>query len=459
MTSTALNIARRELGEDSSPDLVAAASTVAAATIDRLAEAIGDADHVPAQTPGSDQLWPLINARTSTFSSGGSKRFYARASGNAGLNLTTALDPDFAGSGKFPNGMLRTLLYCHGLTIEDPLAMAADMYLDAEPELRPLARRSLEAGLASMAEISELLDAGIVDTFFTPSDNLADGSQLAASLQQALATEDVQLDEDDVWLAFEASFIDGLQPHLQQLWKLIRAGDRNPPLDLVEEALANSSNPELVETFIDVVAAISPRGVVANAIDVVAHAAADLGRYGGHNDLLCPSDLFAQLAFVGTPKPLDEVRLSELARLQVPRLDDLLTNDAIRIRQDSEAFAAWRATLSQGLERARSLRQDSAVAPGAASQVMAETVAEARAAIFAESERSSVISKGWTGLLGFVAGAVAGASGTATGTAGAIAIGTAGGMIPPLVERVIAAADDRGFLRRHYLVFEPARLA
>lgn len=148
-----------------------------------------------------------------------------------------------------------------------------------------------------------------------------------------------------------------------------------------------------------------------------------------------------------------------MARLQVPRLDDLLTNDAIRIRQDSEAFAAWRATLSQGLERARSLRQDSAVAPGGASQVMAETVAEARAAIFAESERSSVISKGWTGLLGFVAGAIAGASGTATGTLGAIAIGTAGGMIPPLVERVIAAADDRGFLRRHYLVFEPARLA
>ena len=107
MTSTALNIARRELGEDSSPDLVAAASTVPAATIDRLAEAIGDAGHRPSQTPGSDQLWPLINARTSTFSSGGSNRFYARASGSAGLNLTAALDSDFAGSGKFPNGMLR----------------------------------------------------------------------------------------------------------------------------------------------------------------------------------------------------------------------------------------------------------------------------------------------------------------------------------------------------------------
>ena len=103
------------------------------------------------------------------------------------------------------------------------------------------------------------------------------------------------------WRSRRASSTD-FQPHLQQLWKLIRAGDRNPPLDLVEEALANSSNPELVETFIDVVAAISPRGVVANAIDVVAHAAADLGRFGGHNDLLCPSDLFAQLAFVGTPQ-------------------------------------------------------------------------------------------------------------------------------------------------------------
>lgn len=457
MTSTALNIARQELGEHSSPDLVAAANTADAATIDRLAEAIGDADHQPTQTPRSDQLWPLINARTSTFSSGGSNRFYARASGDAGLSLTAALDPDFAGSGKFPNGMLRTLLYCHGLTIEDPLAMAADMYLDVKPELRPLARRSLEAALASMAEISELLDTSIVDTFFTPSDDLVEASQLSTSMLEALDDERLQLDESDVWLAFEATFIDGLQPHLQQLWKLIRAGDRHPPLELVEDALADATNPELVETFIDVVSAINPRGVVANAIDVVAHAAADLGRYGGHNDLLCPSDLFAQLAFIGTPKPLDEVRLNELARLQVPRLDDLLTSDAIRIRQDSEAFAAWRATLSQGLERARSLRLDPSIADGAASQVVAETVAEARAAIFTESERSSVISHGWNGLLGFVAGALAGASGTATGTAGAIAIGTAGGMIPPLVERVIAAANDRDFLRRHYLVFEPAR--
>lgn len=439
------------------PDLVTACQAADTAIIERLVEAICDADHKPTQTPPPDQLWPMINARASAFSSGGSNRFYARASGAGGLNITAALDPNFAGTGKFPNGMLRTLLYCHGITIEDPLAMAADMFLDTRPELRPLARRSVEAALASMAEISSLLDSDIIDTFFTPSAELTGAAELSLWMIRSLDSEGIQLDESDIWSAFEASFIDGLQPELKQLWQLIRGGDRSPPLTLVEEALANSSNPELIETFVDVVAAINPRGVVENAVDVVAHAAADLARYGGRNDLLCPSKLFAQLAFLGTPEPLDEIRLAELAHIEVPRLDDLLTEDAVRIRQDSESFAAWRATLSRGLERARVLREDSAIAPGAASQVLAETVAEARAAIFAEASHSRVINRSWTGFLGFVAGAMAGASGAATGSAKGIAIATAGGLIPPLVDSVTSAANDRSFLLRHYLLFEPER--
>ena len=63
------------------------------------------------------------------------------------------------------NGVLRALLYCHGLIIEDPVAMAADMYLSTSPDARHLARMAVEAATSSMVEISELLDAEVVRTF------------------------------------------------------------------------------------------------------------------------------------------------------------------------------------------------------------------------------------------------------------------------------------------------------
>lgn len=453
MASVALDIACKRLEETPGPELIDAATRLPAQRIDDLCAAILAEQLRPSSSPPTTELWPLVNARTSTFTAGGSNRFYARASSAGGLNLVAAMDPNYAGTGKFPNGMLRTLLYCHGLVIEDPLAMAADMYIDASPETRPLARRAVEAALSSLVEISALLDSGVVQTFFTPTPSLVDVDDYRNHLISALDDDTLQYGEAEVWDAFEATFVEGLQPHLREIWRHVRSGNRHPPLSLVEDALANSSDVTMIETFIEVVAALQPRGVVENAIDVVATTAADLARYGSHHDLLYPSDLYAQLSCLGTAHPVDHLRLNELARIQVPRLDDLLTGDAVRIRQDSDAFAAWRSTLSSGLERAKTLREQLGGETDT-SHVVAETVAEAREALFAEVNRSATITAGWRGMLGFVAGALAGASGTATGTGTALAIGTAGGVVPPLFDAIARRGNDREFLRRHYLLFE-----
>lgn len=453
MSSPALRVAASELGADFGPDLVSALGSLTVEQMANLCEAVLDADLRPAYTPPQHELWPLVNARTSTFEAGGSNRFHARSAGPAGLNLVAATDAHFAGTGRFPNGILRALLYCHGLVIEDPLALAAEMFLDASADRRRVMATSVVAGASSLVEIESLLRNGVVDTFFTRSDALVDVEPFRGPLVAAIDDPAAELDRDRIWGAFEATFVDGLQPQLQEIWRRVRAGDASPPLSLVEEAVAVSQDPSLIEVFIDVVASITPSAVVNNVIDVVAHTAADVARYGSRHDLLCPSPLYAELVYLGTARPADQLRLAELARVQVPRLDELLTEDAVAIRQNSEAFAAFRGALSRGLERAQSLRTEDST-PDDARAIVAETVAEARYLLFNELDTSPTMATAWRGLLGFVAGAVAGFAGTATGTPAAMAIGTAGGLAPPLVEAVARRAGNRDFLKRHYLLFE-----
>jgi hypothetical protein len=108
MRSLALDLAGHHLGDTAGPELIDAATRLPGHKIDALCEAITAETLRPSSTPPTTELWPLVNARTSTFTAGGSNRFYARASGAGGLNLAAAMDPNFAGTGKFPNGLLRS---------------------------------------------------------------------------------------------------------------------------------------------------------------------------------------------------------------------------------------------------------------------------------------------------------------------------------------------------------------
>lgn len=416
--------------------------------LDELTDELLASGAGPSNNPPSNELWPMVNARVSTFTAGGSNRFYTGTAGPAGLNLVAAFDPRFSGSGRFPAGILRALLYSHGLVIEDPVLLAAEFHQQSVAAVRHMTRSAVIAGIESISEVSALIDAGVVETFFTPMTAQADANAVAETLLAIIDARSGGFDEGAVWDAFEAGFVDGLEPELQVLWKQIRAGDRSPPLELVAEAA--SKDAEVVETFIKVVAELRPRGVIENAVDVVARALADIARHGGTFDLLCPSRLFAQLAFAAAPDPAQAVRLHQLAEVEVPRLDDLLIEDAVAIRAGDESLALWRSHLSIGLDRARHLEEELGSTIDAAA-VVGEELATARAALLSESRRSSWFGERG-GMMTFIAGALGGAiGGTTSGAAGA-ALGALGGSLPGL----LGAAPRRapGYLERHYLLFE-----
>jgi hypothetical protein len=450
---SALDAVRRAVGEEFGPDLVVG---VQGLSDEQVLELVGDIcaqPPTPQTSPDADQVWPLVTARASTFASTGGMQF-ANASGPAGLSLTEAMDPRFMGSGRFTASVLHALLYCHGLVIEDPVAMAADLYQGVAVEMRPAARRFIVAATATMSEVAALLDAGVVQTYFTLPTARPDLSGLRARVRDELAHGSA-LRTEDVWAAFEATYVDGLSGPLRAIWRHVRTGNRTPPLDLVEGALAGGLSADVVETFVDVLASLKPSGVVDNSVDVVLSAAAEQTLLGGHHDLLCPTSLFAQLLFLGSPNPIDALRIAELARVDVPGIDSLLVEDVVRIRQASDAFDAWRRSLSVALERSHALRRE-VDEPVDTTAVVAESVADARAALFREAKRSRLLSG--VNLTGFVAGALGGGIGALTGGAGAIALGAGGGLLPAVVAAVIGGRSrPPGYVERHYLVFERNR--
>jgi hypothetical protein len=416
------------------------------AQVDELAERL--VADPPAASTGMDQfeLWPVLNARMSTFATGGGSSWFTATGGPAGINLMAAIDPRDSGSGRFPNAVLRALLYCHGLVLEDPLALAADLASGTAGETRQVARRVVLAAAASLVEIAPLIDSGVVQTFFFPAaarTPIVDATDLRA--------DRVSASPDEIWEAFEAAFVEGLAPELQELWQLVRAGDRSPPLQLVEEA-ARNGDPEVVEVFIKVLSELRPSAVIDNALGIIAESLSDLSRVGGACDLLCPTPLFARLALSGNP--LDDMRLHELAHTNVPGLDQLLAEDVVAMRAQSEAFDLWRTRLSLGLERARSLRAEFGTEVDVVA-VVAEVLADARAAIFNEVERSRTLSSAAKASLGFVAGAIGGAVSNSTGGLPSIATGATGGVLALLLQSLLAAGDPvPGFISRHYIVFD-----
>lgn len=417
--------------------------------ISDLAEALLADPPAPTDAPPDNQLWPLVNARASLLSRGA--QAHADAPGPAGLNLMAAMNPRELGQPRFSNSVLRALLYSHGLVLEDPLVMAAELFTGSPQHTRAMARRFIESAAASIVQIDELIDAGIVQTFFTAD---PERSTLESEMSTALANSPVQTDE--LWDAFEAGYIDGLSPSLRELWRRIRAGDRSPPLELVHGALTET-DVELVKTFVDVVSQIRPASVIDNTVGVVASAIDDVRRLGGRYDLLCASPLFARLLFLGTDDPVAALRVHQLANTTVPSIDSLEARDVVRMRQTGDAFELWRTHLSQGLDHAHRLRDE--LGPGVdVPAAVAEVLADARARLDSEAKASSVFGRdGW---LAFSAGALgAAASAAVVKGPAAAALAAAGGAASTLVQRVLARATRDGHVRRHYVVFDRAPTA
>jgi hypothetical protein len=447
--ASSLDVVQEYTGQDAGPELIDALARMPLSRVDALAEQLLTDLPEPAGIPPTNEVWPLVNLRASTFGPGGSSGPYA-SSGSAGLRLADSIDPRQAGTGRFSNSVLRALLYCHGLVIEDPLLLGLDLYHGTSGETRAVARQAVVAGAISLVEITPLLSSGVVETFFTGSTARDEAATIADLIREGVDLPSSQFDEADVWEAFEADYVDGLHPDLQELWRRVRTGDRSPPLEHVQVAV--EADWEMTEIFVRVLSDLRPRSVVENAIDVVALAVADTHRLGDRHDLLCPTSLFAQLLFSGSPDPLHDRRVHELARIDVPNIEQLLVEDAVLIRTDSEAFSNWRARLTMALDHARQLKIEVGDEVDTVS-IVGEDIAEARRALFRELGKSASLSGRLRGATGFVAGALGGAlGGAAGGTSGAV-LAAAGSAIPWVASQSLPSGPP-AFLRRHYLVFE-----
>lgn len=441
---TSLDALRDHTGETDGPSAIEALRRGSDASIGSLAGQLLAAPPEPVRAVPANEVWPLVNARASLLSRGA--QGFVDGSGPAGLSVMTAMSPRELGRNTFSNSVIRALLYSHGLVIEDPLVLAAELYTTSPSHTRSTARQFVEAAAVSLFEIDSLIDTGVVETFFVGMDHRAEESPAEADIAAALADSDV----DELWEAFEAAYVDGLNPALRRLWQRIRAGDRNPPLDLVEQALTET-DVEVVKVFIDIVASLRPGAVIDNTVAIVSSAVDDYQRLGRRHDVLCASELFARLLFLGTPDPVAELRVRQLAQTPVPNIEQLDVRDVVAIRQGSDAFATWRARLSLGLERAHRLRDE--LGPGVdLSSAIDEVLMDAREELRAEARRSAVF--GHAGWVSFVAGALGGAVAGAAGGGPQAALGLAGGTAGALVQRLLDRGRPAAAIRRHYVLFQ-----
>ncbi|GAB3083927.1 hypothetical protein [Pedococcus soli] len=470
---SALQQCREFCGTDG-PDLARAVEGLPLDAVDRLAEGIvGEAARVAGQAeqtrPGQadrpeNELWPLVNARASMLSRGagaGGMATAVQGAGPSGVNIMAAMSPRDIGGNTFSAGVMRALLYSHGLVLEDPLAMAAELHHLAPRETRPYSQLFVHAALTSLLEIAELLDAGVVETYFVPTD-VRRQTRLAEVMRAGL--DEGPLSVDDVWDAFEANYIEGLKPSLRELWRRIRSGDRNPDRGITEQAAREDA--DMLRIFVDVVSSIRPAAVIDNTVAIVASALEDVGMLRGRADVLCNSRLHAQLLYLGTDDPVVRQRVEELAAVQVPRLDGLAVSDVVKIRRLSDAFEQWRTDLSLGLDRAHTMRAELGdgveVAP-----LVAETLRVARRGLTDEAKH---LRPQGSGLVAFAAGALGGAVGGLLDGAMGAAVGGAGSIAASVVAHAGDAAvgawgsgagskDARGVLRRHYVVFDRVGVA
>lgn len=452
----ALDAFSRKLGTDG-PDLVVATESLDLAELLPVAEEVTATPVTPEMDASSHLVRPLINARMGAFHARGSADTWASAPTLGGLNLLTATDPRFVGSSPFARGAARVLLYCHGLVIQDPVALGCDMMLSAAEDVRPLARRFVHAAIVTATEISELVDAGIVLPYWIPTNTERRTEELIESLQRPRPAKARSL-TDEAWEAFEALFVDGLHPGLQDLWFQVRAGARQPDLSSLPEAAR--ADPILAETFIDVVASLNSEVVVENVLESLAFAVEDVIHIGGAADLFAPSRLFARLLLAPTPSPgdVEALRIRELAKLDVPRLDDLTWRDVMSIRRDDATFAEWRACLGHGLDQIARFRAEGQYVE--AGRLLQEELAPARAHLSEQTAKSSFTARMGSGAIAFVLGALGGAVGAIDQAPGSMVLaGLGAGLGAGAIASSARSTACVAAARRHYVLFDKPALS
>jgi hypothetical protein len=439
VSQSTLDVLREHAGAPDGPSVIDALQRAPDSSLDALAERLLASPARPLRPVAANEVRPLVNARASLLSRGA--QGFVDGVGPAGLSVMAAMNPREVGSNTFSNSVIRALLYSHGLVIEDPVVLAAEQHATSPVHTRSLSRRFIEAAAVSLFEVDALIDAGIVETFFVAMEERAEESITDAEIAAALERSD----RDELWEAFEAGYIEGLNPALRTLWKRIRAGDRNPPLELVDQALTETDT-EVVKIFIDIVASLRPGAVIDNTMAIVASAREDQRRLGGRHDVLCASELFARLLLIGSPDPAAELRVRQLARTPVPNIEQLDVRDVVAIREGSEAFASWRSRLSLGLERAHRLRDELGPDVDIAAAID-EVMVDAREHLAEEARRSAVFGK--SGWMSFITGALGGAIAGAAGGAPAAAAGAAG----DVARRALGVPAAKTAESRHYVLF------
>jgi hypothetical protein len=164
--TSSLEVLRLYIGGTRGPDAVQAVAELDLADIDVLAETLLGSLPRPADDVPAHEVWPLVNARASLMSAGG--RSFADSPASAGLSLMAAMNPRDVGKNTFSTSVLRALLYSHGLVLEDPLVMAAELHVSGAQSTRKLSRLFIQAAVTSLIEIEALLDARVVQTFLCP---------------------------------------------------------------------------------------------------------------------------------------------------------------------------------------------------------------------------------------------------------------------------------------------------
>lgn len=442
---------RSEVGEVAGPDLVRAVDELTLDQLDSLAESILNLPRSEAlpERPVTE-IWPLVPLRASLFFDHLNNESPATDYSPSGIRLSAATDPRVGGTGEFSSGIVRALLYSHGLVIEDPLSHAAEMHLGQHRELREVTRAGISAAVASLSEIAPLIDGDIVTLFYTGGDELEAAGELGNDMLSALDAESAPYNVQDAWDEFEIEFVSGLSPSLQALWSEIRGGNRSPDLAYVERAV-DEGDPMLAETFIDVIRILNPRSIVENAIASTASTVALIRMLGGSTDVLCATPLMERLLFLGSPDPAQQLRVQEIARTSVPNIGALSPSDLVAIRQASDTLATWRHDLAAALDLAERLRRAGTDSEAVQAGV-SEMLADARDQLHREARRSHIWSRG--NVVSFVAGGLGGAGGaTVGGTGAAIATGAGSGVMAAFIQAAGQRHSVPRFLDRHYVAF------
>jgi hypothetical protein len=307
------------------------------------------------------------------------------------------------------------LLYCHSIAMDNPLAGLTD-YLRGGPAAEVAGvRTAMAAYVRFLAAIAPLVRAGVI-----------------------VLVEPVSYPP----LVKDDSYLEWRQPLAR---RVAATADFS---DVSERALPSDARKYFAGSAIDVITKLLV------AIDVHKNL-----------DLYLPHGYFHDvLSAMGEPligvKAADSRLLTRLVQLKLPALRSLPLADLVALRDDGEAFLAWRADLRQALEATSRRAEDVELGADEWLGALREEMARSAIELDRRLARSGLAARARDGAKAFGLGAViAGGAAAITGTATGLV--SAGLALPVqllwayVASRRRRAADPDAALMHHYLLFRP----